>query len=423
MLDRTKAPRIHQINSLELPKPDIFYLDNGIPVYVTNLGTQEVVRMEMVFYAGRPYEQKRLSARSTASLLKEGSLRYPADHIAEEIDYWGSSLGTPFNLDTSNITLHSLRKHFGKVLPIVADLLKNPAFPKHELTAFIKRNQQSLKVDLTKNDVIAYRKITEFIFGENHPYGYNSYPETYAKVTHDQVLEHFHTFYKSNNCVIFLSGHIEQQEIDLLNLYIGQTLSVGHIPFQPLAKPSNKPQKIRIKRPDSVQTAVRIGRHLFNRSHEDYTGMYVLNTILGGYFGSRLMANIREDKGYTYNIYSMLDPMAMDGYFYIGTEVSPEFLDKTLIEIYREIDLIQNKLVEEEELKMVKNYLLGNFLSMLDGPFNVSEVVKTIVTERLDFAFFNELIKTVRDITAEDLQKLAQKYLNTEDMWEVIVGS
>ncbi|MCI5081921.1 MAG: insulinase family protein [Saprospiraceae bacterium] len=423
MPNRTQAPAIKRISSLELPKPEVFYLENGIPVYANNLGTQDVVRMEMVFFAGRPYEKERLAARSTASLLKEGSKNFSADQIAEELDFWGCSLGTPFNLDTSNITVHSLRKHFGKVLPIVADLLQNPLFPSHELSSFIRRNQQSLKMDLTKNDVIAYRKITEFIFGNDHPYGYNSYPETYSAVTRMQILDHFNTFYRSNNCIIFLSGRVDDQEIKLLNQYLGNVLQSGDIPYVPVHAPEKIPGKVKIHNPGTIQTAIRVGRHLFNRNHPDYKGMYFLNTVLGGYFGSRLMANIREDKGYTYNIYSSLDPMVFDGCFYMGTEVSTEFTDKTIQEIYNELDKLCQERIGEDELDMVKNYLLGNFLTMLDGPFNVSEVIKTIITEELPITFFEELVEVVQSITADELRDLAQKYLRKEDMWEVIVGS
>lgn len=161
---------------------------------------------------------------------------------------------------------------------------------------------------------------------------------------------------------------------------------------------------------------------MFNRQHKDYHGMNVLNTILGGYFGSRLMNNIREDKGYTYNIYSSLDAMKYDGYFYVGTEVGNEFVDKSLQEIYYEFDQLKNELVDEEELNMVRNYLLGNMLTMIDGAFNISDVVKTIVIEDLPETYFSDLIHTIKTIDAKEIQRLSQQYLNKDEMWEVIVG-
>lgn len=421
MIDRTKQPTIKEITDLKLPEIKTNYLSNGIPVYSIDMGTQEVVKLEIIFKAGRPFENKRLVARATNSLLKEGSKHYSSAVLAEEFDFFGSTLSTPFNLDTSNVLVYSLNKHFDKIMPMVGDLLQYPAFPQQELDAFVRRSKHRLRVDLTKNDVLAYRKITELIFGEHHPYGYNSFEDTYEALRRDDLTAHFERLYCSNNCQVFISGRPHEGQLELLEKHLAH-LKPGTFEARSFVPSDQKPEDTRIPLPDSVQTAVRIGRRLFDRKHEDYYGMYVLNTILGGYFSSRLMTNIREDKGYTYNIYSMLDAMLLDGYFYIGTEVGNEFVEDTKKEIYQEIELLQNELVDEEEMEMVRNYLIGNFLTMLDGPFNVAETAKTILTEDLPANFFESLVETVRSIEAEEIQRLAKKYLRREDLWEVVVG-
>ena len=135
------------------------------------------------------------------------------------------------------------------------------------------------------------------------------------------------------------------------------------------------------------------------------------------------MENIREDKGYTYNIYSMQDTMQADACFYIATEVGNDYLDPTLKEIYKELDRLRTDLVGEEELSMVKNYLLGNMLNMVDGPFKVTNVVKTFVLNNRPFGEFQEIVDTIRHISAQDIRDLAQRHLKTEDMWEVVVLS
>jgi predicted Zn-dependent peptidase len=182
------------------------------------------------------------------------------------------------------------------------------------------------------------------------------------------------------------------------------------------------PQKIKIKHQDSVQTAILIGCRLYARNHPDYNDWIVLNTILGGYFGSRLMTNIRENKGFTYNIFSTFDTMHYDGCFYIGTEVGNDMVDKTLKEIYREMKILQKKAVSENELSMVKNYLLGNMLTMLDGPFNIIDIVKTTTLEQLPDNSFATLVESIKTITPQKIQTLAKKYLGPEKMWEVVVG-
>ncbi|MCO6476087.1 MAG: insulinase family protein [Phaeodactylibacter sp.] len=422
MPDRTTPPPIREVSTLRLPDIQEHRLDNGMPLYEICMGTQDVIKLELVFLAGRPFEKKQLAARATSSLLREGTRSFSAAQIAEQLDFYGCSLSLPFNLDTSNIILYSLNKHFGKLMPVLEEVLSAPSFPESELNAFIKRNQRRLEVDLAKNDIVAYRQITELIFGKAHPYGYNSFPETYGALRRDDLLEHFGRLYNSGNCMAFISGRSSPGIIAMANEYLSRAIPPGEPPRASFQPSREAPRTEKVKRPGTVQAAIRIGRRLFNRNHEDYLGMYVLNTILGGYFGSRLMGNIREEKGYTYNIYSTLDSMLYDGYFYVGTEVGNEFVEDTLRQIYFEMARLQEEPVGEEELAMVRNYLMGNFLTMLDGPFNVSEVVRTQVVEGLPMSYFGKMAEAVRNITAGELQRLARQYLRREDMWEVVVG-
>ena len=161
---------------------------------------------------------------------------------------------------------------------------------------------------------------------------------------------------------------------------------------------------------------------MYNRKHPDYVGAFVLNTIFGGYFGSRLMSVVREEKGYTYNISSMLDAFRSDGCFHIGTEVSPEFVEPTLTCIYEEMDKLKNDLVGEEELKMVRRYLLGNMLTRLDGAFNTSDAIRTLTMDGVPLEQFSEMVQTIKNITAQEIRDLAQKLFVKEKMWEVVVG-
>ena len=422
MPDRSQPPVIKDIQTLHLPKPEIFHLDNGIPVYVTNMGTQEVIRMELVFFAGRTYEDKQLVARATSSLLREGTRHYTAAQIAEAMDFYGATLSLPFNLDTSSMVLYSLNKHFADTLPIVQDMLSSPAFKEQDLEAYVKRNQRRLSVDLAKNDTLAYRLITEQIFGSTHPYGYNSTDEAYQALNPADLRQHHQRLYNASNCLVFISGRVTKEVTQLLNKALSAALSPGEKPEPRIPAPDGKPKSTFERRPDTLQSAVRLGRRAGSRHHKDFYGLYVLNTLLGGYFGSRLMTNIREEKGYTYNIYSMLETMRYDGSLLIGTEVSPEYVEPTLREIEREMKILQETMVDEEELKMVRNFLLGNFLTMLDGPFNVSEVIRTLILDGLPLSTFDELVSTVQNIDAAALQGLAQKYLNKADLWQVIVG-
>jgi predicted Zn-dependent peptidase len=207
----------------------------------------------------------------------------------------------------------------------------------------------------------------------------------------------------------------------LLERHFGKAILPGKRLSVDVPPAKSKPEQVRLPFPGAVQSAIRIGSPLFNRLHEDYNGMYVLNTILGGYFGSRLMTNVREEKGYTYNIYSSHDAMLYGGYLSIGTEVGLAFTEPTLREIYYEMDRLRNEPVGEDEMEMVRNYLLGNLLTNLDGAFNIAEVVKTFVTEEVPLNFFDDLVKSIKTISPEELMALANKYFRKEKMWEVVV--
>jgi zinc protease len=421
MPNRKKMPRIREVKNLVVPPPDLWHLSNGIPVYETNLGTQDILKLELVFFAGRPFERKKLASRSAAAMMREGTRQHTSAELAEVIDYYGGTLSMPISMDMAGVQLYSLTKHFDKLLPLAAEMLSEPLFPQEELDSFIVRNRQRLQVDLSKNDFVAYRKFTELLYGRQHPYGYNSYAETYSAITRDDLVTHFQENYTSGNCQVFLSGRITEPVRRLLDEQLGQAIRKGERrQVAPLAV-NHVPKKVHEPIPDTVQKAVRIGCHLFNRQHPDYNGMYVLNTILGGYFGSRLMTNIREEKGYTYNIYSSHETMLYGGYFYVGTEVGNEFVDKTVQEIHVEMEKLQQDLVDDDELEMVKNYLLGTLLTNLDGPFNIAEVVKTFVSEGVALSAFEELATDIKNITAEEVRELARKYFNKADMWEVIV--
>ncbi|MBR9919844.1 MAG: insulinase family protein [Bacteroidetes bacterium] len=422
MPNRSIQPPIHKITRLDLPEPRRHRLDNGIQVLENRLGTQDILKMEIIFRAGRPFELKQLAGRATATMLREGTQNRTAADIAETFDFYGGTFTIPVNLDVSNITLYCLSRHFESLLPVVADLITEPAFPERELQSFVDRSVKRLSVDLSRNDIIAYRAITENIFGSDHCYGYNSTPDTYLGLDRSMLTDHFQRAFTAANCSIVISGKTNDRTISLLNTYLGHRLPKGERIEANVGTVNRKAEKQHIDHPDKVQSAIRIGRQLFTRHHADYAGMYVLNTILGGYFGSRLMNNIREDKGYTYNIYSAMDPMVFDGYFYIGTEVGKDLANAAIDEIYSEIRRLQEEPVGTEELEMVRNYLMGNLLTMLDGPFNVADVIRTIETDGLKPDFFRSLTNTVSTISSEELQVLARKYLNESDMWEVVVG-
>ncbi|MEM6723766.1 MAG: pitrilysin family protein [Bacteroidota bacterium] len=422
MPNRTQAPPLKEILNIPLHQFQQHELDNGLPVYQINKGTQDIIKLELVFLAGRWFESQKLTSRTTARQLREGTKTLTSQSIAEQIDYYGGSLRTSANLDTSSITLYCMRKHLPNILPTLESVLVEPIFPEAELDIFKRLQSQRLKVDMSKNDILAYREITQHFFGQEHPYGYNSNPQLYENIALADLKQFHQDFYHAGNCKIFLSGKTDQSTIQLLNQHLGRSMVRKPVVERQHLINAQSQKKHFTERPGSVQSAIRIGRRMISKSHPDFPGFYILNCILGGYFGSRLMNNIREEKGYTYGIYSAIDTMLNDAYFYISTEVACEVTEATLQEIYKEIRLLRDTLIPQSEIDRVRNYLTGMLLTSLDGPFNMADVLKTLVLEDLDKAYIDNLLATLRTIQPQTLQDLAQKYLREEDLYEVVVG-
>ncbi len=430
MIDRSISPPIYPIGSLTLPPLRQWTLDNGLPVYSIVAGTQEVVRIELILPAGRTYELSRMASRAATVLLREGSRHHTAAALAEHFDFYGASINFPFNLDSGNAVLYSLNRHLEHLLPVWAEMLLDPLYPEAELRAYCRRQQSLLRDDLENVDLVAYREVTEKIFGDSHPYGYNTQPADYATLQREDIVQHHQRCFVPAGSAIIISGRVTPAIEKLLNQYFGQWKNTqpapaAIVPNTGIPRTGPPPPDLaytHLHRIGAVQTALRVGRRTFDRRHPDYGGLYLLHNLLGGYFGSRLMENIREDKGYTYGISSSLDTQRYDGCLYIDAEVSNDNVAATLREVRHEMTRLCEETVGDEELAMVRNYLMGSFLNMLDGPFNLAELVRTIVVNDLPLLYFDDLVTTVRETTAGELRTLAQRYLDPNDWLTVEVG-
>jgi predicted Zn-dependent peptidase len=422
MIDRKLGPEIHKIEKLFIPKIEQYTLQNGVKVCEVNIGSQEIIKIEVVHFAGRSFEDYRLISRATSSLMKEGSGEKTSAQIASEIDFYGSSIKTASNMDFSYTTVYTLTKHFDKILPLLHELYFNPIFNEDEIEKFKKLNIQKLREELTKNDVISYRNITEMIFGKEHSYGYNSIEADYKNIEKSRIIEHHKNYLASDNCHIFLSGKINDNVRRLVSEYFGHEIKQAKCKNYIPSAENLSHSRVVIKSKNEHQSAIKIGRKLFDKHHPDNACFFVLNTVFGGYFGSRLMTSIREDLGYTYDIYSSVDQMLFDGCFYVSTEADPQYEVSLITEVYRQMEILQLDKVSKKELEMVKSYLLGNFMNMLDGPMNVSSFAKSMVLIDKKPQDFNDFVSEIIEMKPSNLLHCAQKYFNPADMKEVVIS-
>jgi predicted Zn-dependent peptidase len=284
--------------------------------------------------------------------------------------------------------------------------------------------QQRLEVNLRKNDFVASRLIDTYLFGEDHPYGRCSSLAGYEALGREQVKEFYSHYYQQGRCMIFVAGLLPD------NIAGQIEKNFGGLPFGGSGKPEIPESAVRpalqkkyriLNDPDGVQGAIRIARNFPNRHHPDFQKMLVLNNILGGFFGSRLMANIREDKGYTYGIHSYLANLIQETALMISTEAGKDVSEATIKEVYFEMNRLCNDPVPEDELQTSRNFMIGTLLGDLDGPFQVAARWKSLVLNGLTEDYFNEGVEVIKTISAKDLQELANKYLRPEDFYELVV--
>jgi predicted Zn-dependent peptidase len=302
-------------------------------------------------------------------------------------------------------------------------MLTESIFPESELQIFQQNATQRLKVNLQKGEFIAGRMIDAMIYGESHPYGKYTRFEDLDALNIDSIRQFYNQYYLAGQCTMFVCGQLPADFPTRLNKIFGQ-LGVSKQPINYPEHPqiSSKEKSFRIENDsNSVQGAIRIASPFPNRHHPDYTGVAVLNTLFGGYFGSRLMSNIREDKGYTYGIYSYIQNHIGNTAWLISTEAGKDVVEATVEEIYNEMKNLNETQVEADELLLVRNYMIGSMLGDLDGPFQIMAKWKNIILNGLDEKYFNHSIQTIKTISAEELQLLAKKYLKPDQFYELIV--
>jgi len=423
MIDRKLAPEFRAIENINLLRPEKKILASGAEIFCFNSGDQELVRIEWIFNNLRFDPAKPLLNMAVNTMLTDGTNSLTAAEIADKIDFYGAFLSVDYGFEQSLVTLYSLTKHLDKTLPVVKDILTDSIFPQKELETFIRNQQQKLQVSLQKNDVVARRTFNKALYGDTI-YGLTAEVETYNTLKREDLLAHYRQMYQPSNCTIIIAGKVEKKALDLLagtfeNGWKNQSTTADI--NQPTVNHAAEHFYF-VEKPEALQSAIRMGLPFINREHPDFPAVQVLNTVLGGYFGSRLMNNIREDKGYTYGIGSGITSYKQGGALFIATEVGADVCKAATIEIEKEISLLKTDLIPDEELTLVRNYMLGSLLGSLENVFSHADKFKNLYFSGLDYAYYDRYTQIVKTVTADELLKLANRYLNFDEFYKVIVG-
>jgi predicted Zn-dependent peptidase len=424
-LDRKVAPPAKPIRHVDFGKAETIRLSNGIPVHMIRSGKQPVIGLELLFrHGGLRHEAQPGAAFFTIKMLAEGTRTKDADTISHEIDQYGAFLQLSPGLDYSSADLYMLTKYVHPLLSMLRELITESVFPEEELHKLKAIQEQNLKVTNQKPNVLASKTIKAALFGAGHPYGRSLDVGDIASITRQHLIDFFEHKLR-NQLEIVIAGDVNTEVLQALEQYFGDLSLESPSPSEDMLPPVQRSDDSRIvvEKPDNLQSSIRLALPLFTKDHPDFHKMKVLNTILGGYFGSRLMRNIREEKGLTYGINSGLVTLIDAGYFIVGTEVKKDKTAQVIDEIYKEISLLQQDPVPDTELITVKNYMAGRLLSSVDTPFALAEKFKNVYLHGLTYDFYDSYLDSINTIEASHIQEMADKYLSVVSMKEVIVGA
>ncbi|MGD1893696.1 MAG: M16 family metallopeptidase [Cyclobacteriaceae bacterium] len=425
IIDRSIPPLSQPIKEVKLAQAQAHYLSNGVPVYYINAGKEPVVGIELLLpNAGTKYEAKSGNSIFAIKMLAEGTQRRTAFSISNFVDSYGAYLQLNPGIDYASLEIYTLKKYTDALLSLVVELLTEATFPESELEKLKTIQVQKIRVNNEKTSIVASKKMRSVLFEADQPYGRTLTEEKVTRVERESLLP----FYQKNiasNWEVIVSGQVDDEVLSLLERHIGT------LPFEKAEKKSQTDvwsglsgkKKHLVEKENSLQSSLRIGMPFIPKNNPDFIPLRILNTVLGGYFGSRLMKNIREEKGLTYGIYSSIVSLQEASYLVIGTDVKKELTQQALTEIYREIGILRDQPIDEIELNIVKNYMAGRLLTSINTPFALAEKFKGVHLFGLDYSYYEDFLKIVNTIDAAALQQLAQQYFAKENWFEVVVGS
>ena len=417
------APPISEVTDIRLPTVDRFE-KNGALLHILKAGVQPVFQLDIVLLAGRPYEEQKLVAKSLNRLLKEGTRLKSGSQLAEAFDSLGAYFRTGGGMDYLSFSVQGLTRFAEPIVDLISELLFDVDLKEEALEKYIKLQKNRLVHDLQNAEILSYRGLTEQLYGADHPYGYNSTPELYDALSLEALNKHYQNYFRADHCQIFLGGDIHEGIIQWVEEKILSRFKHTDDNFQaPFPSPEPGPKSLELHLPMIAQDSIRLGLRLFPRGHEDYPEMFFLSTLYGGFFGSRLMTELREKRGMTYHAFCQTDHMKYDGFLMIGTEVSPDKTQEATDIIYKELDRLRNELVSEAELQLVRNYIIGNLLHYLDGPFNTLSLIKTMALSGETFNQVLPFFQQIRNCRSEDLQIIAERYFDRGEIHRCIVRS
>ena len=419
MPNRNLQPELVAIDAIDFVAPKKYDLSPTVPLYHMKEVQNETARFDLYFDAGNCRGEKGIPG-FTNGLLLSGTSTKTSVQIQEEINSLGGFLESGVAVENASVSMYCLRENLRGILNTILDAIQNVDFKENEIKELCADRKQKWRINQEKVATKAQQEFRSRLFASNDRYAITLEEKDFDNIHQSDLKELHDRYYLQGLTKVVVVGNFEEETILKMAELFTPFLASEVGDFDPSVQ--HEPGIQKIEKEGALQTAIRAGRMLFNKDHEDYLDFLFVNTILGDYFGSRLMANIREDKGYTYGIGSMMAELDGTGYFLMATEVGKEVKDETLKEIQFELTRLQTELVPEDEMQLVRNYMLGQLLKSADGAYAMTDLFLSAELHGKSLNFYNDAIRAIHVITPERVQELAKKYLNWEDMVVVAVG-
>ncbi len=413
-----------------LPKIEKSRLSNGLEVWAVKQSELPIVAMNLVFKVGAdadPIEKAGLAVM-TADLLDNGTKTRSAVEISNQLQAIGASLSTNASWDSSNVSMLTLTKNLDKALEIFSDIVVNPTFPEDELETLRRRSLVSFLQRKDNPNAIASIAYNALLFGKSHPYGkpVTGDEKTVKSIKRDDIQKFYSTYYRPNNAVLIAVGDIDLKTfVPKLEKYFSEWKPAAEVPKTPV--PINvvfeKPGIYIVDRPGSAQSVISIGHVGVPRNTSDYFPLIVMNSILGGQFSSRVNMNLREDKGYTYGARTVWSFRRGAGPFEASADVQTAVTKDAVVEFMKELNGIRGTIpVTAKELEYNKQSIIRRYPQGFETVSQIAGQLANLVVYDLPDTYFNEYIQKVQAVTLEDVNRVAQKYLQPEKMVILIVG-
>ncbi len=421
-LDRSKAPQFSLPTEFALPAPQQFQLAGGSSVFYFSTPGIDAVKLEVIGNSSRSLlpNSHALIPSFTLQMLQEGTSKFTAQQLAELFDFHGAEVYPTLSYTQEGLSLLCIKKHLFTLLPTFISLFTEATFPEENLAKRKSQRALSLKMDQEKPSSRAGQLFKKGLFGQSHPFGQEITEAHISEIT-PALLQAYYQDHLWKDCSLFLSGDFTPHELEQLLDTLNQ------LPLKQGAKKQGLPAPVATTllvedRADAVQSSIRLGAWSIPKHHEDFPALAVFNTLLGGYFGSRLVKNIREDKGHTYGIHSSLVELDVYAYWVIAADVKKAHQEEVFEEIEKEIRILRTQLASPEEIEILKNYLIGQLFTKFSSPFDLIDQFKGVYYAGLDFSFYEKRFDYLKKFTAADLLSIGNRYFSSPDRVQVRVG-